>query len=93
MLIFNRASLIIICICSFCAILDLTEIILFAASKLKAITYLVLQVVKTIIWFTIFVIAFVNVTNWERKASSTDGVGRDYQYELIIPIVEDTIPL
>ena len=62
-------------ICIVCIILDITEIILFAIHNLMPITYLVLQCVKTAMWFIILMIAIVTTTSQQRIGDEWDNIG------------------
>lgn len=56
----NSISIAVLVISAVCAILSVTEIVLFAATKLHPLLYLCLQLVKTITWFVLFAVAAVN---------------------------------
>ena len=65
-----REELLIIIICAVCLILDITEIILFAKHILQPLIYLVLSVVKTTVWFIIFMITVVGTV---KEGGGTSG--------------------
>ncbi|KAI9881547.1 MAG: hypothetical protein M1830_000111 [Pleopsidium flavum] len=86
----NQAALrggeiILIIICSVCALLDIIEIILFVPGKLKPLTYLIFQVIKTTIWLILFLISVVNVG--EGAAKSAVGRGMIAVIEIVVVLL------
>ncbi|CAF9925657.1 MAG: hypothetical protein HETSPECPRED_005887 [Heterodermia speciosa] len=66
---------VILVFCAICMILTVTEIVLFARSKLHSITYLTLQAVKTGVWAIVFILVLVIPSNSQSSiGDSTGGV-------------------
>ena len=71
----NRYDFVILVFCAICMILTVTEIVLFARSKLHSITYLTLQAVKTGVWAIVFILVLVSPSNSQSSiGDSTGGV-------------------
>ncbi|CAD6592440.1 MAG: hypothetical protein ASARMPREDX12_006088 [Alectoria sarmentosa] len=85
----EASGLLQIIICAVCIILDVTEIILFARGTLQPITYLVLQCVKTTLWFIIFLIAAVGGVREE----SVPGESGDVALILLSGLIEAVVLL
>ena len=70
----------------FCLIVDLAEITSFAAGHLRPLPHLLLQIVKTTIWFVLFMLSVVNLSKWQ--------VAAEYGGQLVIlPMLETLVPL
>ncbi|CAF9930566.1 hypothetical protein IMSHALPRED_008220 [Imshaugia aleurites] len=54
----NSNVIIVVIISAVCIVLSVTEIILFAATRLHPLTYLILQLTKTKTWFVLFVLSW-----------------------------------
>ena len=66
---FHRYDFVILIFCAICLILTVTEIVLFARSRLHSITYLSMQAVKTGVWAIVFVLVLVS------PSSSQNSIG------------------
>ena len=71
----NSTNGVILIVSAVCSILSVTEIILFAASRLHPLTYLLLQLVKMITWFVLFVQAAVDTTRVNNEMEGEDKQG------------------
>lgn len=69
----NSTIIILLLISAICAVLSITEIILFIASKLHPLTYLILQLVKTTTWLVLFALAAVGTTRLEEEQGYSLG--------------------
>jgi len=68
-----------------CIITDVTEIILFARRKLKPLTYLIFQLVKTPIWFGLFLDVLVRGIIAQRQEDLAGGtLSINYTLDAII---------
>ena len=56
----NSTDIAVLVISAFCIVLVMTEIILFAATTLHPLAYLILQLGKTITWFVLFTLAAID---------------------------------
>ncbi|KAL9137590.1 MAG: hypothetical protein Q9175_001215, partial [Cornicularia normoerica] len=68
----NTVGLIISAVCT---VLSFIEIILFAATRLHPLTYLILQLVKTITWFVLFALAAVDTMRVKGEMKVEEGQG------------------
>lgn len=71
----NSTNGVILIVSAVCTVLSVTEIILFAASRLHPLTYLLLQLVKMITWFALFVQAAVDTTRVQNEMGIADKQG------------------
>ena len=58
----NSTNILILIISALCIVLSITEIILYAATRLHPLTYLILQLVKMTIWGVLLAIAVYKLT-------------------------------
>ena len=73
----NSTNIVILIVSAICAVLSVTEIILFAATRLHPLTYLILQLGKTITWFVLFVLAAVDSTKVQNEMKGAEEQGYD----------------
>ena len=73
----NSTNIVILIVSAICAVLSVTEIILFAATRLHPLTYLILQLVKTVTWFVLFVLAAVDSTKVQNEMKGAEEQGYD----------------
>ncbi len=69
---------------AFCAILTVVEIALFAAHKLRPLPYLLLQLVKLIIWLTLLGLWVSAISTWGAITMTT---------YFIIQLLETVLPV
>lgn len=68
----NSTNIVLLLVSAVCTVLSVTEIILFAATRLHPFTYLNLQLVKTVMWFLLFVLAAVDTARVQSEMEA-DG--------------------
>ncbi|CAD6583680.1 MAG: hypothetical protein ASARMPREDX12_001342 [Alectoria sarmentosa] len=73
----ESVDIVVLIISAVCTVLSVTEIILFAATTLHPLTYLILQLVKTITWLVLFALAAVDTMRAqdEMKVEKSQGYG------------------
>ena len=92
----NSANIGILIISIVCAVLSVTEIILYVALRLHPLTYLILQLIKTITWLVLFALAAVDTMRVQgAKAEGKQGysLGTRSGYVLLVQFVEDLVLL
>lgn len=61
-------------ICACHTVLNITEIILIIVKRLRPLTYLLLQILKTTIWLALTLISMLNVWNEVPRQDDQDSV-------------------
>lgn len=82
------------CISSFCVILNSIEIIIFSSNSLKPAAYLVSQILKTSIWLGLFGFLMYGIAQW--KAVDKKMGQPLFNEELVSNwpmLIEPTVPL
>ena len=74
----NSTNIVLLIVSAVCTIVSFTEIVLFAANKLHPLTYLALQLVKTSIWFVLFVLSAVNTTRVQIEMQGQEEQGYNF---------------
>ena len=74
----NSTNIVLLIVSAVCTIVSFTEIVLFAATRLHPLTYLTLQLVKTTIWFVLFVLSAVNTTRVQIEMAAQEEKGYNY---------------
>ncbi|KAL9067722.1 MAG: hypothetical protein Q9161_006714 [Pseudevernia consocians] len=91
----NSTNIVVLLISAVCTVLCVTEIILFATTRLHPLTYLILQLVKTIIWLVLFALAAVDTVRvqGEMKAEEAQeySLGNTSGYFLLEGFVETLV--
>lgn len=77
-------TLIYMSLAAFCAILTLVEIAVYAAHKLRPLPYLILQLVKLVIWLTLLGL-------WVAAMSTAGGIPPTTGF--IVQLVESVLPV
>ena len=69
----NSTDITVLVISAICIVLVITEIVLFAATTLHPLAYLILQLGKTIAWFVVFTLAAIDAaTNYMRGTAALE---------------------
>lgn len=74
----TSTNIVLLIVSAVCTIVSFTEIVLFAATRLHPLTYLTLQLVKTTIWFVLFVLSAVNTTRVQIEMEAQEEKGYNY---------------
>ena len=74
----NSTNIVLLIVSAVCTIVSFTEIVLFAATRLHPLTYLTLQLVKTSVWFVLFVLSAVNTTRVQIEMQAQAEQGYNY---------------
>lgn len=88
---FQITNFITLIISAVCTILSVAEIILFAATRLHPLTYRILQLVKTIIWFILFALATVDTIAVQEEVKAEQVQGFDSEHFFLEGFVETLV--
>ena len=74
----NSTNIVLLIVSAACIIVSITEIVLFATTRLHPLTYLTLQLIKTTTWFVLFVLAAVNTTRVQIEMAAKEEQGYSF---------------
>ena len=85
----NSTNIAVLVISGICIVLVVTEIIVFTATRLHPLAYLILQLGKTITWFVLFTLAAMDTARDAAQgySPSTSAIGYDLTTKLIENLV------
>lgn len=90
----SGSNILMICVSSFCVILNFIEIIIFSGNNLKPAAYLVSQILKTSIWLGLFGFAMDSIVQWKAVDKK---LGQPFSNEALMEnlpvLIEPTVPL